>query len=436
MAFLKRSRHKRSLVVGLDGVPHSLLVRFMDGGVMPQLARIMKGGHLRPMTVTLPEISAVSWPSFMTGSNPGTHGIYGFSEVDPETYRLRFPSFSDLRAPTIWDRLAEQGKQSIVLNQPSTYPARKTDGILVSGFVAVELPRSVWPIRSLRDLRKIDYQVDIDTVRCRTDHKFLFEDLDRTLECRRNAVDLFWDAFGWDYFELVVTGTDRLQHYLWRALDDEQHQYHDDALEYYRKVDTLIGELFDRFARVCGRPTPEEGFFMLSDHGFTGIKREVYLNAWLKENGYLGYSCDTPQSLEDISGDTRAFALDPSRIYINTRGRFGRGCVPLEQVEPLKNEIKEKLTPLAHDGTQVIETIHDARELYSGPEVDNGPDLVVQSVPGYDLKGSVQQREVFVQGDLQGMHTWNDAFFWSASESPREPVITDIAELILSLASA
>ncbi len=60
----------------------------------------------------------------MTGANPGTHGIFGFTEFERGSYRIRFPSFPDLKAPTLWDRLGKKGRRSVVINQPSTYPAR------------------------------------------------------------------------------------------------------------------------------------------------------------------------------------------------------------------------------------------------------------------------------------------------------------------------
>ena len=88
-------------MIGLDGVPHSLVERFTQDGTMPRLADIVSRGRLSRMRVTLPEVSAVSWTSFMTGTGPGTHGIYGFTALAPNSYRLRFPSFRDVKVPTL-----------------------------------------------------------------------------------------------------------------------------------------------------------------------------------------------------------------------------------------------------------------------------------------------------------------------------------------------
>ena len=134
---------KKACVVGLDGVPHSMLTRFMDSGVMPNLRDIVAKGRIASMSVTLPEISSVSWSSFMTGKNPGEHGIFGFTDLQEGTYKTGFPNFRDLKCDTMWDRLGQAKMKSVVINQPATYPARPIHGALVSGFVAVQLERDI-----------------------------------------------------------------------------------------------------------------------------------------------------------------------------------------------------------------------------------------------------------------------------------------------------
>ena len=421
-------RKKRTLVIGLDGVPHSLLTRFVEDGTMPNVARLVPLGHLSRMKVTLPEISAVSWPSFMTGANPGTHGIFGFVDFKPDSYDVRFPNFRDLRAPTIWDELGRRKKRSIVINQPSTYPAREIPGVLVSGFVAISLKKAVWPIRYLSDLESINYKVDVDTARARTDHEYLIDDLDYTLRSRLRVVEHFWRE-DWDYFEVVVTGTDRIQHYIWDALEDPSHVFHEAFIDYYRKVDEFVGKLIDMFGDVSGRQDGE-GLFLLSDHGFCGIIQEVRINRWLAENGFLSFETENPSSLEDISSESKAFALDPGRIYLNRKDRFPRGSVDAVSARSILDEIKSGLAELRYDGEPVIERIFEREEAYSGPETPRGPDLLPVGNHGFDLKGTVKERDVFGRTNLTGMHTWDDAFFWSKDSPPDDLDITKLAGLI------
>ncbi len=285
-----RRKRNRAVVVGIDGLPYSLLERLAADGVMPYMGTLAGAGNLSRMKVTLPEISAVSWPSFMTGADPGTHGIYGFTDLKPGSYEMVFPAFRDLKCPTFWDKLGDSGKRCIVLNQPGTYPARPIQGVLVSGFVAIELVKAVYPPSWIGKIKRLNYQIDIDTQLCRKNRRQLFVELDRTLESRRAALDTLWEQEQWDYFQAVVTGTDRLQHYIWSAIEDENHEYHEKVMNYYNAVDSFVKHVHEKYLALTGESGPGKGFFMLSDHGFCAIRQEVYLNAWLAKEGFLRFS--------------------------------------------------------------------------------------------------------------------------------------------------
>ena len=97
------SKTKKALIIGIDGVPHSLLDTYIEGDVMPNLKRILNEGYkLHKMNASIPDISSVSWTSFNTGVNPGEHGIYGFTDLKPDSYSLYFPNSKDIKAPTFW----------------------------------------------------------------------------------------------------------------------------------------------------------------------------------------------------------------------------------------------------------------------------------------------------------------------------------------------
>jgi len=426
MFFAKKNKKRRAAVIGLDGVPHDLLENLARTGVMPRLAEYLRAGHLHRMKASLPEISAVSWTDFMTGTNSGNHGIFGFTDFKPNSYGIRFPNWQDVKVPTFWDKLGGLEKKCIILNQPSTYPARKVNGALVSGFVAIDFDRAVWPASHIAPLKKMGYQVDIDTLKSRQDPEFFWNDLQRTHDGRAKALDYFW-AQEWDYFELVVTGTDRLHHYHWTAGQDPQHAYHGRFMDFYRRVDGLIGRVVSGLDKL-GRG---DSLFMLSDHGFTGIDQEVYLNAWLVKEGYLKFKSDSPQGLEDIAPGTRAFALDPNRIFLNLESRFPAGTVKDSDKKSLKDEIAAKLAGLEYPGTKAIRRVFDARDIYSGPQAGQGPDLLVLSEYGFDLKGSVKKKDVFGKSDLQGMHTWDDAFFLAAEDHGPDLHISGLAEILM-----
>jgi len=427
MALFKKKKRPRVCVIGLDGVPYALLSDLARRGIMPAVGRLIESGHLHKLKASLPEISAVSWTDFMTGADSGTHGIFGFTDFKPASYGLRFPNFSDVQTETFWDVLGRRGKRSIVINQPSTYPARPLNGVLISGFVAIDPDKAVFPASCRAPLKEMGYQIDIDTLRAREDHAFLWEELDRTLAGRRRALDHFWRE-DWDYFELVVTGTDRLHHFLWSAGEDEHHPDHARFLDYYHRVDELIDRAAGAFRDLTGG---DDGLFLLSDHGFCGIEQEVYLNAWLEREGFLSFSSAGPEGLEDVSEASAAFVLDPGRIYLHRRGRFPRGSVPDDEAGSVMAEVEGRLSRLEFKGRKVVRRIFRGADIYSGPQTFRGPDLVVLSEPGFDLKGSVKKKDVFGRTNLEGMHTWDDAFFWANRPAGEDLAIRDLAGIIM-----
>ena len=427
MLIFRKKRRNKACVIGLDGVPFTLLQDLADRGIMSSMARLIASGRLHRMKASLPEISSVSWTNFMTGTNPGEHGIFGFTDFKPGSYEIRFPNFMDVQRPVLWDTLAEKGYKSIVINQPSTYPARKISGVLVSGFVALDLAKAVYPPAFRTALEQIGYQIDIDTLRARDDPQFLWQELGKTLTGRQKALNFFWEE-PWDYFEFVVTGTDRLHHFLWNAYPDPNHPHHQAFLDYYRQIDRLIGKIYASWRKIAD---DDEGLYLLSDHGFTGIVQEVYLNAWLEKNGYLKFIGPEPKGLEDIHARTRAFALDPNRIYLNLRGRFPKGTVERNERKALREDIARKLEGLQFEGRKVVRRVIPADKIYKGPCASKGPDLIVLAENGFDMKGSLKKKDIFGRTSLQGMHTWDDAFFWASQPLGDDLAIEDVSASIL-----
>ena len=413
---LKKKVKPRVVVVGLDGVPYTLLVDLKNKGRIPNMTSIFERGYFGQMSVCIPEISSVSWSSFMTGTQPGEHGIFGFTDLQPGTYKMYFPNFMHLKAPTLWEDLGARGMKTVVINMPATYPARQINGMLISGFVAVDINKAVYPPSLVPRFNEIDYRIDVDTMRGRDDHEFLFRDLDATLEGRERAVDFLWHETDWDLFIVVVTGTDRLMHFLWDAFEEEAHPHHQAFLDYFRKVDDFVGRVYDRFLSLEGSKEEKKQFYMLSDHGFTKIKTEVYLNRWLQENGYLKFGKEQPETIMDIGPGSTAFAMDPSRIYINLKGKYPLGALDASDYERVRRELKEGLEELTfEDGNKIANRIWFKEELYHGPHVDRGSDLIVLAHHGYDLKGKVMSDNVFGRTNLVGMHTQDDAFFFSST---------------------
>ncbi|MDR4508535.1 MAG: alkaline phosphatase family protein [Candidatus Brocadiaceae bacterium] len=416
---------RKVVVLGLDGVSHSLAQRFTKDGTMHNLANIVKEGALLQMDSSLPEVSSVAWTSFATGANPATHGVYGFMDLRPGTYKMYFPSALDVKCDTIWDTAGKAGKRSVVINVPQTYPARPIQGILIAGFVAIDLKKATYPESTFHYLQNMGYRIDVNAQKARESLDDFVEDLQHTFQKRKEAILHLFDTESWDLFVAAITETDRLHHFMWNALDDAEQKQHAFFHDFYRELDQFIGTLYDR----CSQLNPKPAFMILSDHGFTTIKKEAYLNFWLKENGYLCFDTEPAKSLENITDSTKAFVLDPSRVYINVKGKYPRGSVqPGSEYNNLREELTDRLL-----NTGIIQSVFKKEELYSGPLLDHAPDLVLLSKEGYDLKGAIAKDAFLTNDKLKGMHTWHDAVFFinEPLEVKKKIQISDVAQLIL-----
>jgi predicted AlkP superfamily phosphohydrolase/phosphomutase len=429
--FGRKKPGRKVVLLGLDGTPYTLLKDLAARGVMPNVAALAGTGRLMQMDSSIPEISSVAWTSTMTGRNPAKHGVFGFTDLKPHTYDTVFPNFATVRTTTLWDVLGAAGKRSVIVNQPSTYPAKQLDGILIAGFVAIDLNKAVHPRELVPRLKAMGYRIDVDSSKARDDVAAFVEDLFQTLRVRERALLELFDEGGWDFFEGVITGTDRLQHFLWDAYEDASHEQHETFLHYYHTVDALIGRIVDR---IDG-DTP---LLMMSDHGFTGIKKEIFINYWLRENGYLDFTTDTPEKLSQIADGSRAFCLDPARIYLNTKNHYPRGCVEPGDVPALLDELAAKLAALADPdtGEPMIRDVYGRDAVFSGPLLEQAPCLVLVPNWGWDLKGSLKRQVFGDKGVFSGMHTQDDAFLYirgAEVTATRKPTVRDVMPTILQL---
>lgn len=399
--------------VGLDGVPYSLLEKFFKSGVMPNLQKITYNGIFRRMRSSIPPISSVAWTSFMTGAGPGDHGIFGFTDVTSDEIKLRLPSFDDIKSPVLWNKYPE--KRSIIINLPFTYPARPLNGALIAGFVSPIFERAVYPQSMLPWLKSKGYRVDTDNVRARQDRGFLIDDLFSTL---RPLEDVVFSLLSepWEIFVFVVTGTDRLNHFLFDAIENLEHPYHHDVISYYRRVDNFVGRFFERL-------DSRTRTVVLSDHGFTDLKAHVNLNYLLRMWGYLKFDCQDPQDLSSISPQSLAFALDPTRIYINSRLRFKNGVLSESQAFETRARLKNDLSNFClttscgsasslfdNNNEPLFTEVKLREEIYQGACAQFAPDIVVIPGKGYDIKASINAKSLFHEDIFTGTHTHDDAF--------------------------
>ena len=426
------ARRPRVLVLGLDGTPYSYLRAETAAGRLPNLAALFGEGGPAPMRSSLPSVSSTAWTSFLTGRDPGGHGVFGFMDCKAASHDFYFPNLDHVTAPTVWDVLGSAGMRSVILNVPGTYPARPLPGVLVSGFVAPRIERAVPPPRLLQRLRAMGYRIDLDAWAARGDLEVLEEELFATFEGRVEAIRMLLASEPWDLFVAVITETDRLYHFLWNAMVAGEERAVDLFHRFHAAIDELVGWLVD------GLPGGTH-LIVLSDHGFAAERRSVFTNAWLRERGLLAFDTDEPKGMGMISPSSTVYSLDPGRFYVNRAGARARGGVPPDRADEVVDRLVEELAGLRDPdtGELVYGGLVRRQDAYHGPYAALGPDVVLTLKPGYELKGSTAARAVLgpPAAGLGGMHTSDDAFLWVGDAALREGRhdLHDLAPTIMEL---
>jgi len=406
------SRSRRVAVIALDGTPYTFARSMMTDGAMPNFARLLREGSLVRMHSSYPDVSGVAWSSFMTGNNPGKHGIFGFIDRRPGSYQTYIPTAQNLQGETLWELLGRHGRRVCAIGVPNSYPPRPVNGVLVGCFLSPSVEKATYPAALGQELKEMGYRVDTDPWAARESVERFLEDYKDTLALRAEAIFRLFRREDWDFFMAHVIETDRLHHFLWGQYAEEHPQYRSAFLDCYRQIDDLLG-------RVASEVNGDHELIILSDHGSCAIRQEVYLNHWLAEQGYLKFRKEPPESLQDIDPESTAYSLDPGRVYINLRGREPQGCVaPGAEYERLREELARGIADLRDPDTResMVARVHRREEIYSGPNFPAAPDLLVETRDGYDVKGTLHRPSLTGRSPLTGMHTFDDAMLYLRGE--------------------
>jgi len=194
-------------------------------------------------------------------------------------------------------------------------------------------------------------------------------------------------------FAFVFDHTDRIQHAFWATRDPthpmydpkEAQSYGNVIRDIYQEMDAYLGEAIKR---TDGRTL----LLVVSDHGFGSFRKQVHVNRWLVDNGFMrlkeSQDMEGRGLFQDVDWhNTRAYAVGFSSIYVNLIGREGGGIVKRDgQWCSLLDEIASKLQTIADpdNGNRVIHRVYLGSRIYQdSPLADKAPDLVIGLEPGY-----------------------------------------------------
>ena len=396
-------------------------------------------GHLES---TPEKFSAAAWTSFSTGVNPGRHGIFHFFVVDAGTLKVRINNATHRKVEPFWNLAGRAGKRVCVINVPTTYPADKVNGCMISGWDAPSIQSKGFtcPPELIDEVIKQfhDYPL-VPSIKkfSSTQPDLAIEDLHRVLDLRIALSKYLFGKEDWDLFITVLTETDQVQHFFWHLTDkthplysnDLVNKYGDAILGIYKKCDRFIGEMMKDLG-------DDATIIIVSDHGAgTNCLGNHYLSVLLERTGFLrkksnssglneallalkrkfifklsvliGY--DLKQKLkgalgkkQDESGikpvlDMASYDWAYTRAYpagvnlrINVKGREAFGVVPEgEEYDKVVNTLISTLKGCVdlETGRPVIKDIVRREDAYNGAYMDDAPDLILKWADDFVISG-------------------------------------------------
>ena len=419
------------LVIGLDGASFNVLDTLIEKHYLPNIARLIAGGARADLQTTFPPITAVAWSSFMTGKNPGKHGIFEFVRREQHSKRELAVNASFRKGRAIWDLLSDAGKRVIVHNFPCTYPPHEINGLMIADFMT---PRGrtdfTYPVGLLTEIEAGfgSYRLHLSQTYAEGNVDAVLDELFDELEYKANVAEYLMTRYEWDAFFQYFWGTDRIQHELWHIIDkdhprhnqQEAELYRDRVYQYFNRVDEIVGRLIE----LAG---DDSLVLIASDHGFGPAHKYCSLNIWLVQQGFLKLKSDavtrvktlmfslgmTPELAFTLTRKIPA-ALRPARgvsskpgassllgkiflsfndvdwnasvafskgnygqIYVNLVGREPNGSVPEDKYNAVREAIISKLREFkdTQTGEPWVGQVFCREEIYSGPMVHDAPDI-------------------------------------------------------------
>lgn len=409
------------LIIGIDGATFDLVRPWAEAGHLPNLARLMADGVSADLASTLPPVTSPAWPTFMTGCNPGKHGVFDF--IQPTGADFSLVNSTKIRQSTIWQRLSAAGLKVGVLNVPVTYPPHEVNGFMITGILSPKSGQICYPpdlidryLEQLGDYRvapNVQFKAGIEAAYAQDMYDLIRVHGDWALTLMENEP--------WDVLMVHFIALDIMMHAMWRHMDRQHPRHepgpHEHAIrDGYRLVDEYVGRMLER--------VPDDTTVLLmSDHGFGPLHKIVNLNVYLMQKGLLKLKRDavnrlkaaafhlglTPagvyhmietiglqnlatrvskQTRNEVVGRFLSFdSVDWSRtvaysmghvgqIYLNVAGREPQGIVTPENYARLRQEVIDALQELRdEDGRPLVTRLILREETYQGPYAEKGPDI-------------------------------------------------------------
>jgi predicted AlkP superfamily phosphohydrolase/phosphomutase len=380
-----KNNRKKVIVIGLDcATPQLIFDEWVND--LPNMKKLINSGVYGELESIIPPITVPAWTSMVTGKDPGELGCYGFRNRKDYSYnRLSFANSLAVKDDTLWDILSKEGKKSILIGVPQTYPPKPINGYMISCFLTPSTKNQyTYPSELKEEIEDVadGYMLDVDDFRSENRQKIL-DDIYKMTEKRFKVARHLIKTKEWDFLMMVEMGIDRIHHRFWKYFDKTHRKYECGSLferaifDYYKYIDKEIGLILSLLDK-------DTAVLIVSDHGAKKMDGGICINEWLLREGFLAvkevpHTITPVEKLEIDWEKTRTWGEGGyySRLFLNVKGREPHGVIEPQDYEKVRDELKEKLEALGDENISPIGTrVYKPQELY---KKCNGipPDLIV-----------------------------------------------------------
>jgi len=357
--------NKKAFVIGLDCLaPQLLFSEYLKD--LPAINALLKNSVWGRMESTLPPITCPAWASMVTGKDPGLLGIYGFrNRADYSYQKLQITTSQDVKEKAIWDIIAEDGKRSIVLAVPPSYPPKEINGIMVGCFLTPDGASEYAYPKALKSEIKNNFgEYIIDVRDFRTGDKTkLLRDIYDLSDNRFGLAEYLMKNKPWDFFMFVDMGPDRFHHGFWKYCDPSHNKfekgnpYVNAMRDYYKFLDAKIGAIIKNL-------DSDTTLYIVSDHGAKKLDGCLCINEWLIKKGYLVLK-EYPKKITNFSASivdwpkTKAWGEGGyyGRIFFNIKGREPNGVIEKKDREKFTKKLAAELKSIKYKNSTAKKTI-------------------------------------------------------------------------------
>jgi len=402
---------ERLLIIGWDGADWEILDDLMHFGCLPNIESMLQGGARGTLLSTIPDHSWAAWSTFLTGLNPGGHGVFDFVERDPVEPQRRIPvSSGSIKAETFFERLSRAGHEIRAANVPVTYPPFQIRGRMISGITIPHGQTFVYPRDFGPELeRRAPFPTNgMEWTQFRDHPQDLIDEARSFIERRTASFEVLLEG-NWKVATCVYIASDRLQHafgaYLLPTHPDHARLRDTPLAASIRDVYRLLDHQIERLREAAG---PETTAVLISDHGFGPVNRASNLNQVLCKLGMatptrtggattslrrsalwrtlgtrsIGYAIKRRARAPATLDWSKTMAYRSSHgggVSINLKGREVKGIVDARDYERVRQEVREALLGFKDaGGDSPVAEVLLREELYSGDHIDLAPDLLVR----------------------------------------------------------